>query len=67
MPDWSVTDFSAVRDASPPDVNIQCRLARVAPEVARSFEAGPEGFDLICIGGRKPAKNDGEKVDGSWN
>ena len=41
-------------------------VIRVAPEVARSFEAGPDGLDLICIGGRKPEKSDGEKVDGSW-
>jgi mannose-6-phosphate isomerase-like protein (cupin superfamily) len=29
-------------------------VLRVAPAVMRSFEAGPEGLDLICIGGRKP-------------
>ena len=28
-------------------------VLRVAPTVVRSFEAGPEGLDLICIGGRQ--------------
>lgn len=42
-------------------------VLRVAPEVTRSFEAGPEGLDLICIGGRKPAKSDGEPVEDFWS
>lgn len=42
-------------------------LIRVAPEVARGFEAGPDGLDLICIGGHKPEGGDGEKVDGFWD
>lgn len=40
---------------------------RVAPSVVRSFEAGPEGMEIICIGGRKPAGPDGEKVDDFWD
>lgn len=36
-------------------------VLRVAPSVIRSFEAGPEGLDLICIGGNKPDGPDGEK------
>lgn len=40
---------------------------RVAPEVARSFEAGPDGMTLICIGGSRPESGDGEPVeDFSW-
>src|SRR3954467_9700010 len=31
---------------------------RVAPSVIRSFEAGLDGMDLICIGGRRPAGGD---------
>ncbi len=42
-------------------------LIRVAPEVMRAFEAGPDGLDLICIGGHKPEGGDGEKVDGFWD
>ena len=42
-------------------------VLRVAPRVARSFEAGPDGLEVICIGGRRPDGNDGEKVDGFWD
>jgi hypothetical protein len=42
-------------------------VLRVAPAVARSFEAGPEGLDVICIGGRKPEGGDNERVDDFWN
>jgi len=31
----------------------QWDVLRLAPAVIRSFEAGPEGLDVICIGGRK--------------
>ena len=41
-------------------------VLRVAPAVARSFEAGPDGLDVICIGGRKPAGGDNVRVDGFW-
>jgi mannose-6-phosphate isomerase-like protein (cupin superfamily) len=34
-------------------------VLRVAPAVVRSFEAGPEGLDVICIGGRKPKGREG--------
>ena len=38
-------------------------VLRVAPVVVRSFEAGPEGLDVICIGGRKPEGGDSERLD----
>ena len=41
-------------------------ILRVAPSVARSFEAGPDGMEVICIGGHKPAGTDGIKVDEFW-
>ena len=41
-------------------------VLRVAPSVVRSFEAGPDGLDVICIGGAKPAGPDGEKVESFW-
>jgi mannose-6-phosphate isomerase-like protein (cupin superfamily) len=41
-------------------------VLRVAPAVIRSFEAGPEGMDLICIGGRKPEGGDAERFDDFW-
>lgn len=40
---------------------------RVAPAVIRSFEAGPEGLDLICIGGRKPDGPDSERYPDFWD
>jgi len=39
---------------------------RVAPEVIRSFEAGPDGLDVICIGGRKPDGPDSERFPDPW-
>lgn len=39
-------------------------VLRVAPVVVRSFEAGPDGLDLICIGGRQPGgRGDSERFD----
>jgi mannose-6-phosphate isomerase-like protein (cupin superfamily) len=37
---------------------------RVAPEVARAFEAGPEGLEFIAFGPHHDA--DGEPVDDGW-
>jgi quercetin dioxygenase-like cupin family protein len=42
-------------------------VLRVAPEVVRSFEAGPKGLDLICIGGRKPKSGDTVRVPDFWD
>jgi mannose-6-phosphate isomerase-like protein (cupin superfamily) len=36
---------------------------RVAPEVARAFEAGPDGLEFIAFG---PHHADGEPVDDPW-
>jgi mannose-6-phosphate isomerase-like protein (cupin superfamily) len=125
MANWSKTNFTAVRDVSPPEVPIQWRFARnalgsrelgvsrftyepgarmpwghrhrvqeevyvvvagsgraklddevieieawdalrVAPAVIRSFEAGPEGLDVICIGSRKPEGRDSERFPDFW-
>lgn len=41
-------------------------VLRVAPAVTRSFEAGPEGLEVICIGGRKPPGGDTERCDDFW-
>ena len=35
-------------------------VLRVAPAVTRQFEAGPDGLEVICIGGRRPDGGDGE-------
>jgi quercetin dioxygenase-like cupin family protein len=41
-------------------------VLRVAPPIVRSFEAGPDGLDLICIGGRKPKGGDTERIANFW-
>lgn len=125
MANWTKTNFTAVRDVSPPEVPIQWRFARdalesrelgvsrftyepgarmpwghrhrvqeevyvvvagsgraklddevieieawdalrLAPAVIRSFEAGPEGLDVICIGSRKPEGRDSERFPDFW-
>jgi mannose-6-phosphate isomerase-like protein (cupin superfamily) len=126
MPDWTRTNFDALRDVSPPEVPMQWRFARraiesreigvsrftyepgarmpwghrhreqeevyvvvagsgraklddeiidvglwdvvrVAPAVVRSFEAGPDGMEVICIGGRKPDGPDSERHPDPWS
>jgi hypothetical protein len=42
-------------------------VLRVAPAVVRSFEAGPEGLDVIWIGGRNPKGGDTERFEDFWN
>jgi quercetin dioxygenase-like cupin family protein len=41
-------------------------VIRVAPEVVRAFEAGPEGLDVIAIGGPKPEEGDGVRAEANW-
>ena len=44
----------------------QWDVLRLAPAVIRSFEAGPDGLDVICIGGRKPNGPDAERFPDFW-
>ena len=44
----------------------QWDVIRVAPQVARGFEAGPEGLEIIAAGGSKPEGGDGELVEDHW-
>ncbi len=39
---------------------------RVAPEVIRGFEGGPEGLEIIAVGGDKPEGGDGVMVQDFW-
>jgi mannose-6-phosphate isomerase-like protein (cupin superfamily) len=41
-------------------------VLRVAPQVARGFESGPEGLELIAIGNDRPEGGDGEMVEDFW-
>jgi quercetin dioxygenase-like cupin family protein len=44
----------------------QWDVLRVAPEVVRAFEAGPEGLDIIAVGGPRPADGDGVIGAAAW-
>ena len=41
-------------------------VVRVAPEVVRAFEAGPDGLELIAVGGPKPPEGDGVPGTAAW-
>jgi mannose-6-phosphate isomerase-like protein (cupin superfamily) len=44
----------------------QWDVLRVAPEVVRAFEAGPDGLDIIAVGGPKPEGGDGVVGPAVW-
>jgi mannose-6-phosphate isomerase-like protein (cupin superfamily) len=44
----------------------QWDVVRVAPEVLRAFEAGPDGLEFIAVGGPRPADGDGQMSDAPW-
>jgi mannose-6-phosphate isomerase-like protein (cupin superfamily) len=44
----------------------QWDTVRVGPEVVRAFEAGPDGLDVIAVGGPKPEGGDGEMAPADW-
>jgi quercetin dioxygenase-like cupin family protein len=44
----------------------QWDVVRVSPPVARAFAAGPDGMDVIAIGGPKPEGRDGEMLEVVW-
>lgn len=41
-------------------------VLRVAPQVARGFEAGPDGLELVAIGNDRPEGGDGEMLPEFW-
>jgi mannose-6-phosphate isomerase-like protein (cupin superfamily) len=41
-------------------------VVRVSPEVTRGFEGGPDGLELVAIGGNKPEGGDGVAVRDWW-
>lgn len=45
----------------------QWDVVRVAPEVVRTFEGGPDGLELIAIGSDRPEGGDGEMVETHWD
>ena len=44
----------------------QWDVLRVAPAVIRAFEGGPDGLELIAVGGTRPEDGDGVPVPGWW-
>ena len=44
----------------------QWDVIRVAPQVVRTFEGGPDGLELIAIGSDRPEGGDGEMVQDFW-
>ncbi len=45
----------------------QWDVVRVAPQVVRGIEAGPEGLEFIAIGSDRPEGGDGERVEDFWS
>ena len=45
----------------------QWDVLRVAPPVVRSFEAGPDGLEVVAIGSDRPEGGDGEMVPDHWS
>jgi mannose-6-phosphate isomerase-like protein (cupin superfamily) len=41
-------------------------VLRLAPEVVRCFESGPQGMELIAVGGPKPEGGDGVRAEVQW-
>jgi mannose-6-phosphate isomerase-like protein (cupin superfamily) len=41
-------------------------VVRVAPEVVRAFEAGPDGLEFIAVGGPRPEEGDGQMTEDPW-
>jgi mannose-6-phosphate isomerase-like protein (cupin superfamily) len=44
----------------------QWDVVRVSPEVVRAFEGGPQGLEIIAIGGTRPEDGDGVPVADWW-
>jgi mannose-6-phosphate isomerase-like protein (cupin superfamily) len=44
----------------------QWDTVRVAPEGVRAFEAGPDGLEVIAVGGPKPEGGDAELASADW-
>jgi mannose-6-phosphate isomerase-like protein (cupin superfamily) len=42
-------------------------VVRVSPTVARAFEGGPDGIELVAIGADRPEGGDGELVEDFWS
>jgi quercetin dioxygenase-like cupin family protein len=41
-------------------------VLRVSPTVARAFEGGPDGIEIVAIGADRPEGGDGEMIPDFW-
>jgi quercetin dioxygenase-like cupin family protein len=41
-------------------------LVRVSPDVVRAFAAGPDGLEIVAVGGPRPEGGDGEAAPVTW-
>ena len=41
-------------------------VIRVSPTVARAFEGGPDGIEIVAIGADRPEGGDGEMIPDFW-
>ena len=44
----------------------QWDVVRVAPQVVRAFEGGPDGLEFIAVGSDRPEGGDGEMIQDFW-
>jgi mannose-6-phosphate isomerase-like protein (cupin superfamily) len=44
----------------------QWDVLRVAPEVVRAFEGGPEGLEFVAVGTARPEEGDGVPIQDWW-
>jgi mannose-6-phosphate isomerase-like protein (cupin superfamily) len=44
----------------------QWDVLRVAPEVVRAFEGGPEGLEFVAVGSARPEEGDGVPIQDWW-
>jgi mannose-6-phosphate isomerase-like protein (cupin superfamily) len=44
----------------------QWDVVRLAPEAVRALAAGPDGLDVIAVGGPKPEGGDADRADVHW-
>ena len=44
----------------------QWDLVRVSPDVVRAFASGPDGLEIVAVGGPKPEGGDGEAAPVDW-
>jgi hypothetical protein len=55
MADYTIKNLKDVDD-----------VVRVAPEVVRAFEGGPDGLELIAVGSARPEDGDGVPAPHWW-